>query len=65
MTCPPTGLCLGEPSYPPLNIQDNHVLSAGFTRQGEQFVTEDYAAARRKIDLRVASSVGAVKVEWY
>jgi len=38
---------------------------AGFTRQGEQFVTPDYEAARRKIDLRVASSVGAVKVEWY
>jgi hypothetical protein len=38
---------------------------AGFTRQGEQFVTPDYQAARRKIDLRVASSVGAVKVEWY
>lgn len=38
---------------------------AGFSRQGEQFVTPDYATARRKIDLRVASSVGAVKVEWY
>jgi hypothetical protein len=38
---------------------------AGFSRQGEQFVTPDYSTARRKIDLRVASSVGAVKVEWY
>lgn len=38
---------------------------AGFTRQGEQFVTADYTTARRRIDLRVASSVGAVKVLWY
>ena len=38
---------------------------AGFTRQGEQFVTPDYETSVRRIDLRVSSSVGAVKVEWY
>jgi hypothetical protein len=38
---------------------------AGFTRQGEQFVTPDYDKARRRIDLRVSTAVGAVKVEWY
>ena len=35
------------------------VQSGRIFRQGEQFVTPDYATARRKIDLRVASSVGA------
>jgi len=38
---------------------------AGFTRQGEQFVTPDYESAVRRIDLRVSTAVGAVKVEWY
>jgi hypothetical protein len=38
---------------------------AGFNRQGEQFVTPDYENSQRRIDLRVSSSVGAVRVEWY
>jgi hypothetical protein len=38
---------------------------AGFVRQGGQFVTPGYDAAPRKIDLRVSTTVGAVKVEWY
>jgi hypothetical protein len=38
---------------------------AGFTRQGEQFVTAGYDEAPRRIDLRVSSAVGSVKVEWY
>lgn len=36
---------------------------AGFTREGGAWVSEGYASATRKLDLRVAAKVGGVQVE--
>lgn len=36
---------------------------AGFTREGDEWVTTGYAAAARKLELRVAATVGGVQVE--
>ncbi len=36
---------------------------AGFTREGTGWVTEGYATAARKLELRVAATVGGVQVE--
>lgn len=38
---------------------------SGFVRQGSQYVTPGYDRATRHLDLRVSSTVGQVRVEWY
>ena len=37
---------------------------AGLIRDGDTFVSEGYAEARRKVDLRLSSLLGSISVEW-
>jgi len=37
---------------------------AGFTRQGNQYTSANYATARRHLDVTLTTSLGGVSVEW-
>jgi predicted membrane protein len=36
----------------------------GFTKEGKTWTSNNYAGAKRKVEIEVSSAIGGVKVEW-